>query len=168
MDGRKLLEIKPNKPYLDVVWQVSNFCNYKCSYCNPGNYCGDSRNDDNLITYIQNLEVITNKYRELGYENFKFFFSGGEPTLWRNLVPIIEWIRERNLQPRGKDGRFQQKTDKNIKGMAFGIQKNIKKYGIRPANFIDISIEKIMEDPRIVELIGDQTYDDLIDSLSGI
>ena len=94
MDGRKLLEIKPNKPYLDVVWQVSNFCNYKCSYCNPGNYCGENRNDNNLSTYIQNLEVITSRYKELGYENFKFFFSGGEPTLWRNLIPIINWIRE--------------------------------------------------------------------------
>jgi hypothetical protein len=84
------------------------------------------------------------------------------------IQSLIEWIKERNLQPRSKDGRFQQKTDKNIKGMAFGIQKNIKKYGIRSANFIDITLEKIMEDPRIVELIGDQTYEDLIDSLSGI
>jgi organic radical activating enzyme len=94
MDGRKLVKIEHNTPYLDVVWQVSNFCNYKCSYCNPGNYCGDSRNDDNLITYITNLEAITKKYLDLGYENFKFFFSGGEPTLWRNLIPIIEWARE--------------------------------------------------------------------------
>jgi len=94
MDTRKLIKIEPNKKYLDVVWQVSNFCNYKCSYCNPGNYSGESRNDENLLLYIDNLKNITDKYRELGYENFKFFFSGGEPTLWRNLIPIIEWIRE--------------------------------------------------------------------------
>lgn len=94
MAARELIKIEPNQQYLDVVWQVSNFCNFKCSYCNPGNYSGDSRNDTNLITYIDNLKLITDKYLALGYKNFKFFFSGGEPTLWRNLIPICEWIRE--------------------------------------------------------------------------
>jgi organic radical activating enzyme len=91
---RELVKIDANQQYLDVVWQVSNFCNFKCSYCNPGNYSGDSRNDNNLLVYIDNLKLITDKYLALGYKNFKFFFSGGEPTLWRNLVPICEWIRE--------------------------------------------------------------------------
>jgi organic radical activating enzyme len=92
-EKRKLLKIDANQKYLDVVWQVSNFCNFRCSYCNPGNYSGTDRNDDNLEVYIKNLTLITNKYLRLGYRNFKFFFSGGEPTLWRNLIPICEWIR---------------------------------------------------------------------------
>jgi molybdenum cofactor biosynthesis enzyme MoaA len=91
---RELVKIDANQQYLDVVWQVSNFCNFKCSYCNPGNYSGDNSNDNNLLVYIDNLKLITDKYLALGYKNFKFFFSGGEPTLWRNLVPICEWIRE--------------------------------------------------------------------------
>lgn len=94
MDPIKLIEIKPNKKYLDITWNVSNFCNFKCSYCNPGNYEGTERNDGNLNIYLKNLKLITDRYLSLGYENFKFFFSGGEPTLWRNLIPICEWIRE--------------------------------------------------------------------------
>lgn len=92
--SKRLIEIRPTEKYLDVVWQVSNFCNFKCSYCNPGNWSGTDRNDDNLEKYLENLKVITDRYLKLGYQNFKFFFSGGEPTLWRNLIPICKWIKE--------------------------------------------------------------------------
>lgn len=95
----KLTKIKPNEKYLDITWQVSNFCNFRCSYCNPGNYEGSERNDDNLEQYIQSLKIITDRYRNEGYENFKFFFSGGEPTLWKNLIPVCKWIKENLPNP---------------------------------------------------------------------
>lgn len=94
MAEKKLIKIVSNQKYLNVVWQVSNFCNYKCSYCNPGNYSGTDRNDLNLEKYIESLKLITDRYLKLGYKNFKFFFSGGEPTLWKNLIPICTWLRE--------------------------------------------------------------------------
>ena len=74
------------------------------------------------------------------------------------IQPLIEWIKERKITP--KKG--------TIKGMAFGIRTNIMKYGIRPSNFLDISIEKIMEDPRITELLGDAAYEELINAIEGI
>jgi organic radical activating enzyme len=92
--GKKLIEIYAPQPYLAVTWQVNNFCNYKCSYCNPGNWGGSHRNEDNLDVYLKNLETIINRYKQVGYKNFKFFFSGGEPTAWKNFIPICEWIYE--------------------------------------------------------------------------
>jgi organic radical activating enzyme len=89
---RKLLAIEAPEPYLAVTWQVNNFCNFRCSYCNPGNWAGENPNNGNLDLYIQNLESIINKYKAAGYKNFKFFFSGGEPTAWRNFIPICEWL----------------------------------------------------------------------------
>jgi organic radical activating enzyme len=89
---RKLLAIEAPEPYLAVTWQVNNFCNFRCSYCNPGNWAGANPNNGNLDLYIQNLETIINKYKAVGYRNFKFFFSGGEPTAWRNFIPICEWL----------------------------------------------------------------------------
>jgi organic radical activating enzyme len=86
----------PNK-YLSVTWQVNNFCNYKCSYCNPGNWLGDNRNEDPVELYIENLDSIIAKYRMLGYTNYKFFFSGGEPTAWVNFIPIVQHLR--NILP---------------------------------------------------------------------
>jgi organic radical activating enzyme len=92
--GKKLISIEAPQPYLAVTWQVNNFCNYKCSYCNPGNWGGSHRNEENLDVYLKNLETIINRYKSVGYKNFKFFFSGGEPTAWKNFIPICEWIYE--------------------------------------------------------------------------
>lgn len=90
----KLIEIEAPRKYLSVNWQVNNFCNYECSYCNPGNWMGDSRNEGNLDLYISNLKKIIDRYVNAGYFNYKFFFSGGEPTAWKNLIPICEWLKE--------------------------------------------------------------------------
>jgi hypothetical protein len=38
----------------------------------------------------------------------------------------------------------------------------------KPQNFITISIEKIMADPRVMEIIGDAAVEDLINTLEGI
>jgi hypothetical protein len=108
------------------------------------------------------LQVMMNEYGE--YVNSGRVAGKGNVP----IQPLIEWIKARKLKPRGKDGKFKPMTEQNIKGMAFGIQKNIKRYGIRPANNIEISIEKIMSDPRIAELLGDAAVEDLIDALSGI
>jgi hypothetical protein len=84
----------------------------------------------------------------------------------KGYVPVgslIKWIKQRGLKGRDKKGKFI--TDRSF---AFAIQKNIKKFGIRPANFIDISIEKIIEDPRITELLGEAAYEELINAITGI
>jgi organic radical activating enzyme len=93
--GRKLIAIVPKRePYLAVTWQVNNFCNFRCSYCNPGNYSGTQKNDGNLNRYLDNLSEIIKKYKSVGYKHFKFFFSGGEPTAWKNFIPICEFLRK--------------------------------------------------------------------------
>jgi organic radical activating enzyme len=92
--GRKLIAIEAPEPYLAVTWQVNNFCNFRCSYCNPGNWGGANPNNGNLDIYINNLKEIIDKYKSIGYKNFKFFFSGGEPTAWRNFIPICEFLHD--------------------------------------------------------------------------
>jgi len=92
--GKKLIEILAEPKYLAVTWQVNNYCNFKCSYCNPGNWSGTEKNNGNLGIYLQNLDIVISKYKNSGYKNFKFFFSGGEPTVWKNLIPICEYLRK--------------------------------------------------------------------------
>jgi organic radical activating enzyme len=93
--GKELIEIYAKEPYLAVTWQVNNYCNFRCSYCNPGNWGGANPNNGNLDTYIQNLDRIIDKYTDIGYKQFKFFFSGGEPTAWRNFIPICEFLHSK-------------------------------------------------------------------------
>ena len=90
----RLTAITAAQRYLAVTWQVNNFCNYRCSYCNPGNYSGDNPNRNNLERYIANLDSVISRYKAAGYQEYKFFFSGGEPTAWRNLIPICAWLRD--------------------------------------------------------------------------
>lgn len=92
--GKELIEIFAKTKYIAVTWQVNNYCNFKCSYCNPGNWSGTETNNDNLSTYLYNLDTIISKYKDEGYKDFKFFFSGGEPTAWKNFIPICEWLRK--------------------------------------------------------------------------
>jgi organic radical activating enzyme len=91
--GKKLIEILAKTKYLAVTWQVNNYCNFKCSYCNPGNWSGTEKNDGNLGIYLQNLDIVISKYKDAGYKHFKFFFSGGEPTVNKHF---LDWLRYLN------------------------------------------------------------------------
>jgi len=71
--GRELREVFAPEPYLAITWQVNNFCNFSCSYCNPGNWAGDNPNNGNLDLYIAHLDEICKRYKKAGYKNFNSF-----------------------------------------------------------------------------------------------
>jgi organic radical activating enzyme len=90
-----LIAIQPkNDPYVSITWQVNNFCNYRCSYCNEGNWSGTYTNENKLDILVDNLQKIIDHYRFAGYVNFKVFYSGGEPTLWKGLIPVSEFLKK--------------------------------------------------------------------------
>lgn len=110
------------------------------------------------------ISIIPDKIVVLMAEYGQFVQSGRLPG--KGFVPVgslMKWIKQRGLKGRNKKGRFI--TDKSF---AFAIQKNIKKFGIRPANFLDVSLEKIGQDPRITELLGEVAYEELINLIEGI
>jgi hypothetical protein len=72
---------------------------------------------------------------------FKYVNEGRRPNVKR--VPIkelLEWIKIRGVRFRNERGRFRRGTREN---MAFAIQKNIYKYGIKPANIYDKGLDGI-------------------------
>jgi organic radical activating enzyme len=82
------------EPYATITWQVNNFCNFQCTYCNPGNWAGSNRNNSNLDTYMKNVRGIFQQYQDKGYKYFKIFYSGGEPTHWENFIPLTEYLKD--------------------------------------------------------------------------
>jgi hypothetical protein len=83
----------------------------------------------------------------------------------KRMVPIpalIDWIKTRGLKGRDKEtGRFI--TNESL---AWGIRKNIQKFGIRPKGeqgkgFLDIAINKFMTDKNIEDLIFKAVEKDL-------
>jgi organic radical activating enzyme len=99
----RLIAIKPMyEPYVNITWQVNDFCNFKCTYCNPGNWAGLGKKYDSPSDYLKilhNMEKIISHYEKKGTKGYKFFFSGGEPTVWDNLIPLILWLKERIDDP---------------------------------------------------------------------
>jgi hypothetical protein len=77
---------------------------------------------------------------------FKYVDKGRLPHARRvPLQFLIAWIKVRGLKPRTKKGRFAKVTDKSIKGLAFAVQTNIYKYGIRPTYIYDKALDEFEE-----------------------
>ena len=79
------------------------------------------------------------------------------------LNAIEEWIRARGLTGRDKKGRFIKR-----RSFAFAIQTNIKKFGIRPANFLDKAFNLLETDQRIADALGQEAFEELVNRLEGI
>ena len=79
------------------------------------------------------------------------------------ISAIISWIKARKLKGRDKKGRYIKDIS-----FAFGIQTNIKKFGIKRSDWYDVAIEELFENKQIEELLGDASIEDLINALEGI
>lgn len=80
--------------YLNVDWQLSNKCNYHCSYCNFDSNGGnldwiDISLAKKLVDKLMSRSLKTQKHK---FRNFTLF--GGEPTLWKNIVNLCEHIKQ--------------------------------------------------------------------------
>ena len=81
-------------------------------------------------------------YAVLSYvDYFKYVNEGRRPNVRR--VPIkdlLDWIKIRGVRFRNEKGRFKKGSNLN---MAFAIQTNIFKYGVKPANIYDKGLDGI-------------------------
>jgi len=90
--------------------------------------------------------------------------SGRMPGKKSVPIDMIEqWIRSRGLTGRDKKGRFIKR-----RSFAFAIQTNIKKFGIRPANFLDKAFNLLETDQRIIDALGQEAFEELVNRLEGI
>lgn len=89
-----------------------------------------------------------------------------------NIGAIEQWIKEKqSFKIRDlKTGKFLPKNDKNIKNTAFLVARSIGRFGYqnKPKNFVEISYEKILNNPQINALIEEATYDELLNIIEGL
>ena len=119
---------------------------------------------------VNSIQVVTKQSKDktviqvLAEDYLTYVQSGRLPG--KRGVPldqIEDWIKSRGLQGRDKKGRFIKR-----RSFAFAIQTNIKKFGIRPANFLDVAIQDLGEDEQIRELLGDAAFEELLNEIEGI
>lgn len=85
----KLEYVDPHKQdWLLVTWDLSNKCNYRCSYCPSMFNDGSSGWPDwnNVQRFIQQLNEKTNK-------QICFRISGGEPTYWKHFYEMADCVK---------------------------------------------------------------------------
>lgn len=133
-------------------------------YQGTGNKVASGRLKDSVSVSVQQTNDSSAIIEVMMEEYAQWVQSGRLPG--KKFVPVgalEEWIKSRGLKGRNSKGRFI--TNRSF---AFAIQKNINKFGIRPANFLDVSLEKLIDNDKVIELLGDATYEDLINAIEGI
>ena len=124
-----------------------------------------------------NLIANTNVYWKEGFEQGKpelivempdyYFFveNGRRPGKYPPLAKVRQWaqVKKGISRYRDKKGRFIKR-----RSFAFAIQTNIKKFGIRPSNFLDKAVNLLETDQRILDALGEEAFEELINRLEGI
>jgi organic radical activating enzyme len=80
--------VKPHT-YNLVEWMLGNTCNYDCSFCHIDSKSGDKKYLD-ISTYIETCRKII---EESGDKKVWFKITGGEPTLYPNLIELLSYIK---------------------------------------------------------------------------
>jgi hypothetical protein len=98
-----------------------------------------------------------------------------------NMVPvsaIMQWLQEKGIGVRDERGRFvkgHSKTKNKIKKanqkgdalpIAFAIQRNIYKFGIRRTGWIGNSYLQLINDAKIMNLLGESAMQDLLNIIN--
>jgi hypothetical protein len=71
---------------------------------------------------------------------------------------LLDWIKEKNV-------RFNIDLQR---GMAFAIQKNIKEFGILPANIEDKFYDKLESSPVFMDALEQYTFEQFVDMVDNI
>lgn len=74
-----------------VDWMINSICNYRCSYCSERYYAGKDRpifNED----YLSYFKLLENTFPN---NPKKLIITGGEPTLHKGLIEIIETFNDK-------------------------------------------------------------------------
>ena len=87
----EIIKIVPIDDCFRISWITHLKCNYDCMYCPPERHT--DRND--MLTFEQLQNYWTQIYEKTQHRGlpYKIAFSGGEPTINRNLSPFVEWLR---------------------------------------------------------------------------
>lgn len=115
-----------------------------------------------------NVEVVSSQDRpiiKIFMEDYWVWVQSGRLP-GKKGVPvnaIEQWIKDRGLTGRDKKGRFIKR-----RSFAFAIQTNIKKFGIRPSNFVEISLEVLLQNDKLINKIEELAVEELIDIIEGI
>lgn len=76
---------------------LTNTCNLACSYCVDSSEIKQPKNlQQKILTTEQYIKIIHVLYNVLDLETLRF--TGGEPTLYKELIPLINGIKKTGIE----------------------------------------------------------------------
>ncbi len=98
-----------------VLWEITNTCNYHCSYCI---FSSESKKYENELS----TEEIKKAIKELKENNFTYIkFTGGEPFTRDDMIEILKYARnlgfDMDISTNGS--LITEKIAKELKNMSF-------------------------------------------------
>jgi hypothetical protein len=117
---------------------------------------------------------------EISFDAYGEFVSEGRLPNKRKvpISAIMQWLQEKGIGVRDERGRFvkgHSRTRKKIKNanqkgealpIAYAIQTNIYKFGIRRTGWIENSYLQVVNSEKIMNLLGDDAMQDLLNILN--
>ena len=75
------------KDFTSVQWKISSVCNFSCSYCPTECHDGFYKFPDGISNILQFIKDLSQNNKHVYFE-----LTGGEPTLWPELIPFLETV----------------------------------------------------------------------------
>ena len=88
----KSLKYDNPKFQVEIDWDITQRCNYSCSYC--ASY--DNAQPFNFKTVNEYIECFKYLSDYFGNKTIRMAFLGGEPTLFKQWVELVNWLVEYN------------------------------------------------------------------------
>jgi len=146
-ENNELIRIKSNMPKdtLRIEIFLSDFCNYKCFYCSD-NFNGKTQQWPKLDKILPNFEHLLNYYsKNANKKKFIIHIGGGEPTLWKDLIPFSKSIKD----------KFNCSISITTNG-----SRSIRwwKHNSKFLDHVSISVHHESVDPTHISKVGDILY----------
>ena len=90
LEDKRAKAVSSETPYWRCEIILTDACNFKCPYCRGV----DEEHKGNMI--YEEAKRVVSLWADGGLKNIRF--SGGEPTVWKNLEDIVAYAKERGIE----------------------------------------------------------------------
>jgi organic radical activating enzyme len=111
-------EDKSKNDWFLVTWDLSNKCNYRCSYCPQEIHDGSSGwpSIDDVRSFVKSITT------QLSNKKICFRISGGEPTYWKYFIDFAEIVKKENhyfsfITNGSRDAQYFEKINSFVDGV---------------------------------------------------